>query len=128
MAESKTQKARNYADDAPMTDGELATARPLREVFTDLTDWSRLPPEMAEKLERIRKVEHRTRSELVREALQHYIRKAESQRMLERIGHLPADDAMPDELNAIKEGSTDFREGRNMTLKQLRHDLRSPSR
>jgi metal-responsive CopG/Arc/MetJ family transcriptional regulator len=32
-----------------------------------------LPPEMAAKLEEIRKKEHRTRSELVREALRRYI-------------------------------------------------------
>jgi metal-responsive CopG/Arc/MetJ family transcriptional regulator len=32
-----------------------------------------LPPEMAEELEEIRKKEHRTRSELIREALRRYI-------------------------------------------------------
>lgn len=32
-----------------------------------------LPPEMAEELEKIRKKEHRTRSELLREALRRYI-------------------------------------------------------
>jgi metal-responsive CopG/Arc/MetJ family transcriptional regulator len=31
-----------------------------------------LPPEMVAKLEQVRKEEHRTRSELVREALRHY--------------------------------------------------------
>ena len=33
-----------------------------------------VPPEMAGEIERVRKSEHRTRSELVREALRHYIR------------------------------------------------------
>jgi len=32
-----------------------------------------LPPEMAEELEEIRKKEHRTRSELLREALRRYV-------------------------------------------------------
>lgn len=32
-----------------------------------------LPPEMAEELELVRKDEHRTRSELIREALRKYI-------------------------------------------------------
>jgi metal-responsive CopG/Arc/MetJ family transcriptional regulator len=33
-----------------------------------------LPPKMAEELEQVRKAEHRTRSELVREALRQYFR------------------------------------------------------
>jgi metal-responsive CopG/Arc/MetJ family transcriptional regulator len=33
-----------------------------------------LPPEMAAELERVRKEEHRTRSELVRESLREYFR------------------------------------------------------
>ena len=33
-----------------------------------------LPPEMAARLEEVRREEHRTRSELVREALRHYFR------------------------------------------------------
>lgn len=31
-----------------------------------------LPPEMMEEIERVRKTEHRTRSELIREALRRY--------------------------------------------------------
>jgi uncharacterized protein (DUF4415 family) len=37
---TKSLKAENYADDAPLTDAELATARPLRDVFPDLAAWS----------------------------------------------------------------------------------------
>lgn len=33
-----------------------------------------LPPEMAEEIERVRKTEHRTRSEFIREALRFYLR------------------------------------------------------
>jgi uncharacterized protein (DUF4415 family) len=32
----KTSKGRRYADDAPLTSGELRTARPLRDVAPDL--------------------------------------------------------------------------------------------
>jgi len=39
-----------------------------------------LPPEMAKELERVRRNEHRTRSELVREALRSYFREADSRR------------------------------------------------
>ena len=87
-----------------------------------------LPPEMVEELERVRKAEHRTRSELVREALRVYIRGSDSQRLAERIARLPEDEALPDELDALKEGSADFRDGRHVTLDQLRHGLRRPSR
>src|SRR6266487_4154925 len=44
-----------------------------------------LPPEMADELERVRRQEHRTRSELVREALRHYIRAAEIRSVQARI-------------------------------------------
>ena len=86
-----------------------------------------LPPEMATELERVRKAEHRTRSELVREALRHYIREADTRSLASRIASLPEEEATPDELEAIKEGVTDFREGRHVTLSQLRHALRRPS-
>jgi uncharacterized protein (DUF4415 family) len=41
MKKTKAQKAKAYADDAPLTKAELATMRPLRGVFPDLADWSR---------------------------------------------------------------------------------------
>jgi CopG family transcriptional regulator/antitoxin EndoAI len=87
-----------------------------------------LPPEMAEELERVRKAEHRTRSELVREALRAYIRLADRHYLAERMASLPEDAAMPDEVDALNEGSADFREGRHMTLDQLRYAIRRPSR
>ena len=86
-----------------------------------------LPPEMATELERVRKVEHRTRSELVREALRHYIRESNSRSLTSRIANLPEEVAAPDELEAIREGVTDLREGRHATLNQLRHVLRRSS-
>lgn len=43
---------------------------------TTVTFTISIPPEMAAELEAIRKKEHRTRSELIREALRRYIRAA----------------------------------------------------
>lgn len=87
-----------------------------------------LPPEMAEELTRLQKAEHRTRSELVREALRAYIRLAERRAMSERIAALPEEEASEDERHAVAEGAADFRKGRHATLDALRHDLRRPSR
>ncbi len=39
-----------------------------------------LPPEMAAQVEEVRKKEHRTRSELIREALRHYITESTTSR------------------------------------------------
>lgn len=86
-----------------------------------------LPPEMATELERVRKAEHRTRSELVREALRHYIREADTRSLAARIASLPEEVPTPDELEAVEEGRADFREGRHVTLDQFRHAVRRPS-
>ena len=82
-----------------------------------------LPPEMADELERVRRQEHRTRSELVREALRHYMRAAEARNVQQRIGSLPEELPTADEVAAIKEGSRELAEGKFVTLKQLRHEL-----
>ena len=61
-------------------------------------------------IERVRKEEHRTRSELVREALRHYMgRNAHIRRMQERIAELPEDEATAEELEAIAEARRAFR-------------------
>lgn len=82
-----------------------------------------VPPEMAHELERVRKKEHRTRSELVREALRHYIRAVDAQSVKDRIAELPEEEPTAEEIAAIRKGSKDFREGKFITFKQLRHDL-----
>ena len=87
-----------------------------------------LPPEMAKELTRIQKAEHRTRSELVREALRVYIKQADGRAIAERIAALPEEEATPDEREALKEGGADFRNGRHVTLDSLRHGLRRTSR
>jgi predicted transcriptional regulator len=78
---------------------------------------------MADELERVRRKEHRTRSELVREALRHYMRQAEARSIQEKVGQLPEEPPTADELAAIKQGSTELAEGKFVTLRQLRHEL-----
>lgn len=82
-----------------------------------------LPPKMAAELERVRKTEHRTRSELVREALRHYMRDAAIRGLRDRIAQLPEEEAAADELEAIKEGSAELRKDKHLTSTLLRHEL-----
>jgi len=82
-----------------------------------------LPPKMAAELERVRRDEHRTRSELVREALRHYIRVVGIRSMKARIAKLPEEEPAADELEAIEEGRAEFRVGNHVALRELRHEL-----
>lgn len=75
-----------------------------------------VPPEMADELERVRKVEHRTRSELVREALRQYIRAASVRSVKERIAMLPEAEATGDEVDAIEAGRREFRTKRPIAI------------
>ena len=71
-----------------------------------------LPPAMLRELERVRKQEHRTRSELMREALRSYF----SNRIRE-------DAPTTAELRAIREGRAEIARGDFVTLGELRDDL-----
>jgi predicted transcriptional regulator len=71
-----------------------------------------LPPAMARQLEKVRKQEHRTRSELMREALRHYF----DSRVLE-ITPTRA------EMAAIRRGRAEIKAGRFVTLEQLRNEM-----
>src|SRR5690348_8479253 len=71
-----------------------------------------LPPEMAEKVERTMKAEHRTRSELVREALRRYI----------SVAQLLEETPTPAELRAIRRGEAAYRRGDFTTLDDLRRE------
>jgi CopG family transcriptional regulator/antitoxin EndoAI len=82
-----------------------------------------LPPAMASELERVRRKEHRTRSELVREALRHYIRVADARSVQERVASLPEEHPEPEEIAAIEQGNKEFRKGNFIDLSQLRHEL-----
>jgi len=82
-----------------------------------------LPPAMASELERVRRKEHRTRSELVREALRHYIRVADARSVQERVAKLREEEPEPEEVAAIERGNKEFREGSFIDLSQLHHEL-----
>jgi CopG family transcriptional regulator / antitoxin EndoAI len=82
-----------------------------------------LPPAMANELERVRRKEHRTRSELVREALRHYIRVADARSVQERIGKLREDEPEAEEIAAIEQARKEFRKGNFVDLNELDHEL-----
>ena len=71
-----------------------------------------LTPAMARQLEKVRKQEHRTRSELMREALRHYLES--------RISQITPTRA---EMAAIRRGRAEIKAGRFVTLEQLRNEL-----
>ena len=68
-----------------------------------------LPPAIARQLEKARKIEHRTRSELIREALRFYL--------------LPNTEPTPREIRGIQKGRAEIRRGRFLTLEQLYAEL-----
>ncbi|HYB57764.1 MAG TPA: ribbon-helix-helix domain-containing protein, partial [Alphaproteobacteria bacterium] len=84
-----------------------------------------LPPAMAEELDRVRRSEHRTRSELVREALRKYIREADMERARGRAAALPEDTPSAEETAAIEAGKLELRTGIHRPFQQLRHELRA---
>ena len=71
-----------------------------------------LPPAMLEELERVRRHEHRTRSELMREALRSYFS-----------NRIPEQAPTTDELRAIRRGRAAIARGDFVTLNQLRDDV-----
>ena len=78
-----------------------------------------LPPEMAEQAERVMKAEHRTRSELFREALRTYI----------SIRLLPQEIPTRSELRAIRRGEAAYARGDYLTLDEYFRELdRRPHR
>jgi len=78
-----------------------------------------LPREMLEQVEATRKVEHRTRSELVREALRTYFA---------LVGPFPEDEATPAEIRALQRAGREFRRGEYVTLDQLLNELEASRR
>lgn len=71
-----------------------------------------LPPAMAKQMEKVQKEEHRTRSELLREAWRQYFDS--------RYGTYTPTKA---ELAAIRKGRAEIKRGESVTLQQLLHDL-----
>ena len=78
-----------------------------------------LPREMIREVERVRKAEHRTRSELVREALRVY---------LSRVRRLPVYVPTPRELREIEKGRRAMKRGEYLTLDELFENLVGPRR
>ena len=75
-----------------------------------------LPPAFRQQLEKVRKEEHRTCSELVREALRAYFD-----------NRYPVVDPTKAELAAIRRGRGDIAAGNYVTLDQLRDALATPN-
>ena len=73
-----------------------------------------LPRTMADRVEAVRKAEHRTRSELVREALRTYFALS---------AYFPEEEATPAELRAIERGRRAVARGQYVTLNQLLYEL-----
>jgi predicted transcriptional regulator len=71
-----------------------------------------LPPEMAKQMEEVRKKEHRTRSELLREAWRVYFESRYPRFIPTRA-----------ELAAIRRGRAEFERGEFVTLDHLHHEL-----
>lgn len=73
-----------------------------------------LPPEMLAEFEHFRKTEHRTKSELVREALREYFEK-----------RIPVVKATPAEIRAIRRGRAAFARGDYISLEEFKRELAS---
>jgi predicted transcriptional regulator len=71
-----------------------------------------LPPAMVRQMEKVQKEEHRTRSELLREAWRHYF---ESRFLVTQ--------PTKAELAAIRKGRAEFKRGECVTLKQVHNEL-----
>ena len=78
-----------------------------------------LPPEMMRDVERVRKTERRTRSELVREALRLYF----NPELAARIARLSVYTPTAAERRAIEKGRAEMRKGNYYTLDEFREWL-----
>jgi predicted transcriptional regulator len=76
-----------------------------------------LPPAMAKQMEKVQKEEHRTRSELLREAWRQYFE-----------SRYPVYTPTRAELAAIRKGRAAFKRGDYVTLNQLHNELDSARR
>jgi|SRR6516164_2495441 len=75
-----------------------------------------LPAEMSEELDRMRKCQHRCRSELLREAFRCYLSSEPARR-------IPIADRDPRELDALEHGRAQTVRGEFMLLEDLLNDL-----
>jgi predicted transcriptional regulator len=80
-----------------------------------------VPAEMLEELDRVRRREHRSRSELLREAFRHY---ADSEAMR----RIPIVELEPGELDALEHGRQQTARGEYVLLKDLLNDVDADGR
>ncbi len=71
-----------------------------------------LPPAMAKQMEKVQREEHRTRSELLREAWRQYFER-----------RYPIQPPTRAELAAIRKGRAEYKSGEYVTLKQLHDEM-----
>jgi metal-responsive CopG/Arc/MetJ family transcriptional regulator len=76
-----------------------------------------LPPQLVTELDRVREREHRTRSEILSEALRRYITVAERDRMI------PIEEALPEEIEAMHRADEEYARGGCVRLEDLQHEL-----
>ena len=76
-----------------------------------------LPPQLVAELDRVREREHLTRSEILREALRRYITIAERGRMIR------VEDALPEEIEAMRCAEEEYARGECVRLEDLQHEL-----
>jgi metal-responsive CopG/Arc/MetJ family transcriptional regulator len=76
-----------------------------------------LPPQLVAEVDRVREREHRTRSAILGEALRRYIAVTERDRMI------PVEEALPEEIEAMRRADEDYARGECVHLKDLQHEL-----
>ncbi len=81
-----------------------------------------LPEDMLPEIDSLARREHRSRSELIREALRRYLAAAAAGRTI------ATDDAAADEVAAIAHGRQEFERGDFVQLEDLQHELGLPIR
>ena len=77
-----------------------------------------LPPQLVDELDRVSERERRTRSEILRDALRRYITVAERGRMI------PVEDALPEEIEAMRRADEEHARGECLRLEDLQRELR----
>ena len=76
-----------------------------------------LPEPMVDELDRVRKRQHLTRSELLREALRQYIT------VVERNETIPVEGPLPEEIEAMRRASEEYERGECVRLEDLQREL-----
>ena len=76
-----------------------------------------LPPLLVDELDRISERARLTRSEILRDALRRYITVTERGRMV------PVEDALPEEIEAMRRADEEYARGECVRLEDLHHEL-----